>query len=290
MGLVQKIFYYHMPSAWMFLIGGDRLRRGERPVPDHRRSAPRSDGAGGGGAGGAVRPAHARHRAAVGAQGLGHVVAVGRARHVEPGELDDRVGVSDSAPLRRPGIREAGRGLALFGMANVPFIYISVNYWRTIHPATTVVPTLPVSMGLPLWFCVVTFLLLFCAVAQAAGAARRAAGPAGCALPFTGRLTLMIDVETLVVLLVVASCACGVLPASTRRRRSSRREQQDEFIPIDQLPPQDQLPAAPLLVGAYAFVMVGALRVPGVGRAPADERAAGDRAARARRSSAGQRA
>ena len=22
MGLVQKIFYYHMPSAWMFLLGG----------------------------------------------------------------------------------------------------------------------------------------------------------------------------------------------------------------------------------------------------------------------------
>ena len=27
MGLVQKIFYYHMPSAWMFLLAGDRLRR-----------------------------------------------------------------------------------------------------------------------------------------------------------------------------------------------------------------------------------------------------------------------
>ena len=46
-------------------------------------------------------------------------------------------------------------------MANVPFIYISVNYWRTIHPPTTVVPTLPVSMGVPLWFCVTAFLLLF---------------------------------------------------------------------------------------------------------------------------------
>ena len=46
-------------------------------------------------------------------------------------------------------------------MANVPFIYVSVNYWRTIHPATSVVPTLPVSMGVPLWFCVTTFLVLF---------------------------------------------------------------------------------------------------------------------------------
>jgi heme exporter protein C len=66
--------------------------------------------------------------------------------------------------LRRyggPGSDKLAAGLALFGMANVPFIYISVNYWRTIHPATSVVPTLPVDMGLALWFCVGAFLLLF---------------------------------------------------------------------------------------------------------------------------------
>jgi hypothetical protein len=46
-------------------------------------------------------------------------------------------------------------------MANVPFIYISVNYWRTIHPPTTVVPRLPFTMGFQLGFCVITFVLLF---------------------------------------------------------------------------------------------------------------------------------
>jgi hypothetical protein len=46
-------------------------------------------------------------------------------------------------------------------MANVPFIYISVNYWRTIHPTTNVVPTLPTSMGLPFWFCFAAFVLLY---------------------------------------------------------------------------------------------------------------------------------
>ena len=60
-----------------------------------------------------------------------------------------------------PGSDKLGAGLALFGMANVPFIYISVNYWRTIHPATSVVPTLPTSMGLPLWFSLANFILLF---------------------------------------------------------------------------------------------------------------------------------
>jgi heme exporter protein C len=60
-----------------------------------------------------------------------------------------------------PGSEKLAAGLALFGMANVPFIYISVNYWRTIHPATSVVPTLPFTMGFPLVFCLTAFTLLF---------------------------------------------------------------------------------------------------------------------------------
>jgi heme exporter protein C len=60
-----------------------------------------------------------------------------------------------------PGSDKLGAGLALFGLANVPFIYLSVNFWRTIHPTTSVVPTLPVSMGIPFYFCLTAFLLLF---------------------------------------------------------------------------------------------------------------------------------
>ena len=41
---------------------------------------------------------------------------------------------------------------------------MSVNVWRTLHPKTSVVPTLPVEMGRPLWFCVTAFLLLFLAL------------------------------------------------------------------------------------------------------------------------------
>ena len=64
------------------------------------------------------------------------------------------------------GAEKLAAGLALFGMANVPFVYISVNYWRTIHPPTTVVPTLPVAMGGPFWFCLAAFLLLFLVLLQ----------------------------------------------------------------------------------------------------------------------------
>ena len=41
-----------------------------------------------------------------------------------------------------PGSDKLAAAMAIFGMANVPFVYYAVNIWRTIHPLTTVVPTL----------------------------------------------------------------------------------------------------------------------------------------------------
>jgi heme exporter protein C len=69
--------------------------------------------------------------------------------------------------LRRFG--GAGSGslsavVGLFGMALVPFVYWSTNFWRTIHPPPTVLPTLPPAMAGPLWFCVAAFLCLFTAL------------------------------------------------------------------------------------------------------------------------------
>ena len=54
--------------------------------------------------------------------------------------------------------------VGFFGMALVPFVYWSVNLWRTIHPLTSVVPTLPVNMGVPLYFCWAAFTILFVAL------------------------------------------------------------------------------------------------------------------------------
>jgi heme exporter protein C len=76
----------------------------------------------------------------VGAQGVGRLVVVGRAGDIDAGAL---------------------AAVGLFGLFNVPFVYWSVNLWRTLHPKTSVVPTLPVSMGVPLWFSTVAFLGLF---------------------------------------------------------------------------------------------------------------------------------
>ncbi len=66
--------------------------------------------------------------------------------------------------LRRyggPGSDRLGAGVAIFGMANVPFVYWSVNVWRTVHPKTSVVPTLQPGMRGPFWFCVTAFLALY---------------------------------------------------------------------------------------------------------------------------------
>jgi heme exporter protein C len=161
MGLVQKIFYIHLPSAWIFLIGA--IVCGVASVRYLFGGNPRHD------------------RLAWAAAEL--VVLFGLITLIT-GPLwarrswgtwwvwDARVTSSlvgwmiawAYLLLRKyggPGSDKLAAGVALFGMANVPFIYISVNYWRTIHPTTNVVPTLPTSFGVPLWFSFSAFLLLF---------------------------------------------------------------------------------------------------------------------------------
>jgi heme exporter protein C len=60
-----------------------------------------------------------------------------------------------------PGSERLSAGLAIFGMANAPFVYWSVNVWRTVHPATTVVPTLGPGMRGAFWWSALAFLLLY---------------------------------------------------------------------------------------------------------------------------------
>ena len=161
MGLVQKIFYVHLPSAWMFLLAA--IVCGVASVRFLFRGDPRQD-----------RLAWAAAELVVLFGAITLVTGPLWARKAWGTWWQWDVRLTSSLMgwmvavayllLRRyggPGSDKLGAGLALFGMANVPFIYISVNYWRTIHPATSVVPTLPTSFGVPLWFSAVAFLLLF---------------------------------------------------------------------------------------------------------------------------------
>ncbi|HEY7475418.1 MAG TPA: cytochrome c biogenesis protein CcsA [Vicinamibacterales bacterium] len=66
--------------------------------------------------------------------------------------------------LRRfggPGSEVLAAVASIFGMVLVPFVYWSVNYWRTIHPQTTVIGTLPPDMSGVLSWCIYAFFVLY---------------------------------------------------------------------------------------------------------------------------------
>src|SRR3954463_142037 len=63
-----------------------------------------------------------------------------------------------------PGAEKLAAAMGIFGAATAPFIYKSVDWWRTVHPQTTVMKTLgdkfPAAWNL-VWFCSAAFLVLF---------------------------------------------------------------------------------------------------------------------------------
>jgi len=158
MGLVQKIFYFHFPS-WMAMFVAVFIAGGASVAFLVTRSR-RAD---------ALAVAAAELAVVFGAIGLLTGPLWGIKAWGVWWVWDPR-GTSAFVLwlifwayllLRRfggPGSERLAAAVALFGMVNVPFVYWSVNLWRTLHPKTTVVSSLPVAMGFPLWFSVVAFL------------------------------------------------------------------------------------------------------------------------------------
>lgn len=159
-GFVQKIFYYHVPCAWSMFLGGIL------------------SGIGGG-----------MYLFSRGEKGAGLTLA-GAELSVTFGILvmttgplwakiawghywvwDVRLTTSAlvfltfiAVLVARKYSGSAGRkvaaGLALFGAVNIPFVYISVKVWNTIHPKTSVVPTLTGNMKLAFFISLASFTLL----------------------------------------------------------------------------------------------------------------------------------
>ena len=164
MGLVQKIFYYHAPSGMMMFLGA--FVSGIASVLYLMKGRPGAD------------------RLAVAAAELtvvfGLIVLVTGPLWARKAwgvwwQWDARLTSSlliwlmfTSYLLVRkyggPGSEKLSAAVAIFGMANVPFVYISVNVWRTLHPKTTVIPSLVPGMRGPFWFSTATFLCLFLAL------------------------------------------------------------------------------------------------------------------------------
>ena len=161
MGLVQKIFYFHFP-AWMAMFTAVFVSGGASVVflATRRKSAD------------AVAVASAELVVAFGLIGLLTGPLWGIKAWGVWWSWDAR-GTSALVlwlifaaylMLRRfggPGSERLAAAVALFGMCNVPFVYWSVNLWRTLHPKTTVVSSLPIAMGLPLWWSTAAFMGLF---------------------------------------------------------------------------------------------------------------------------------
>jgi heme exporter protein C len=164
MGLVQRIFYFHFPSAMTMFVAAILCGSASAVYLFSRRP-------------GADRVAVAAAELAV---VFGALVLVtgplwARKSWGTWWEWDARVTSTfimwmvfiAYLMLRRfggAGSEVLAAAVGFFGMALVPFIYWSVNLWRTIHPRTSVVPTLPVDMGIALYFCWAAFTVLFAAL------------------------------------------------------------------------------------------------------------------------------
>ena len=60
-----------------------------------------------------------------------------------------------------PARSKLAAAVGLFGTAVVPFVYESVNIWRTVHPQDQRGADAARRHAGPFWFCVAAFLLLF---------------------------------------------------------------------------------------------------------------------------------
>ena len=160
MGLIQKIFYYHVPSWFAMYLAiavcgvasAIYLFKGT-PVAD------------------AYATAGAEVAVLFGANGLVTGPLWGRVAWGVWWQWDVRLTTALLLELifiaylmvRRfggPGAEKLAAATALFGTATAPFVYKSVDIWRTVHPNTNVIPTLRPSMGGPFAFSSLAFLLL----------------------------------------------------------------------------------------------------------------------------------
>jgi heme exporter protein C len=158
MGLVQKIFYFHVPCSIMMFVSTFTAAGGSIAYLFK-------------GSEGGDRLAHAAGELGVvfGACSLVTGPLWGRKAWGVWWQWDARLTsalllflILNGYLLARryggPGGRKLAAALALFAAVDVPLVYKSVDIWRTVHPQTTVVPTLDPRMRPAFW---ASFALIF---------------------------------------------------------------------------------------------------------------------------------
>ncbi|MES1164469.1 MAG: cytochrome c biogenesis protein CcsA [Verrucomicrobiota bacterium] len=151
MGVVQKIFYFHVPCATMMFLSTFTAAGGS--LMFLFKGSERGD-----------RLAHAAGELGVlfGACTLVTGPLWGRKAWGVWWQWDARLTSSlllflilNGYLLARryggAGGRKLAAALALFAAVDVPLVYKSVDIWRTVHPQTTVVPTLDPRMRPAFW-------------------------------------------------------------------------------------------------------------------------------------------
>src|ERR1700712_517358 len=151
MGVVQKIFYFHVPCAIMMFLSTFTAAGGS--IAYLFKGSERGD-----------RIAYAAGELGVlfGACVLVSGPLWGRKAWGVWWQWDARLTSSlllfmilNAYLLARryggPGGRKLAAALALFAAVDVPLVYKSVDVWRTVHPQTTVVPSLDPRMRPAFW-------------------------------------------------------------------------------------------------------------------------------------------
>jgi heme exporter protein C len=167
MGLIQKIFYFHVPS-WMAMftavticgVASVRYLISRKPASDH------------------LALSAAELAIVFGLIGLCTGPLWGRKAWGVYWQWDAKLTSAlvcwlifvAYTILRRfggAGSERLAAGVAIFGLANVPFVYYSAHLWRTVHPKTSVVMTLDASMRPAFYWSAFGFLLIFGALLAA---------------------------------------------------------------------------------------------------------------------------
>ena len=160
MGLVQKIFYFHVPS-WFAMFSAIGVC-GVASIVHLFKNRPAAD---------RLAVSAAELAVLFGAMGLVTGPLWGRKAWGVWWVWDAKLTIALLLELtfvsylivRRyggPGSDKLAAAVGIFGMAVSPFVYEAVNIWRTVHPLTSVVPTLQAGMFGPFWFSVAAFMLL----------------------------------------------------------------------------------------------------------------------------------
>ncbi|MCA9706018.1 MAG: cytochrome c biogenesis protein CcsA [Myxococcales bacterium] len=151
LGTVQKIFYFHVPLAWIMMLFG--MVCGIAAAVQLRRESRRAEAV-------AIAAGEMVIVAGLGVLITGPIwghASWGKAwtwdaRQITTGLLW-MVFVA-YVLVRRYGAAGSERlaaALAIFGAVDVPIIYYAVKIWKTTHPSNDVVGTLPPEMWAALW-------------------------------------------------------------------------------------------------------------------------------------------